>query len=1150
MNSWVKNSVPAELSPAAVVVALERDLLLTSLSRPTGSAAPISPHAVPSKAGPAIRAAAEVITLVRRGEYLGALSSPQARALLCGPDAGAGADLKPGSLSDAQSAAAAADAYNTIATNVALARDAAAVAGGVEPAAHALLALAVGVASLNAFQQVNVTGPGLANAPQCPFPSVIAQSTESETDARWNRFALTELSVDGEDLVGRCRLPQYLLLARFLLPDRLVKDVETLVPEDVTGAQLQDARAAAAKRSAKDSKNDGRVRLWSEPVGIPMENSQQTAGDSAGDGSTGSTAGDVSCSPTPPSLAWWSARQVLAHQRLLSGRSPTLRRNALGLHALSLLNFAPDNKPARVFGATTASPFQDNKATNAASVSNPTQTLLASMSLLEASLMEHEYGHVDSARALLEFACSALGVRLELVGKMGFRTVHQQDAKAQMVLEVSCDGLPVTKRADQSEAASDDETDDEPLLDDASATGVSKPEKSAAMARIATELQGLSVDGSQVLTTPRLGNVNEMTDVRNENFITLPAAAQALVLASAVTVRKSQSDDGTRSWAIAPYHEIVQSQVRSRPVLRAAAAVFSSRHERERARTRERSLLLLEDLVRGLDLPAPSPQARARYAYSVWFPPSSALRKELGESLIGLGMVGPALELFEEIELWDSLVVCLSLLGKKQQAADVVRRRLAVDPLDAKLWCALGDALDDENHYLKALEVSGNKSARALRSLARGAVAREDWVVAAQRWQEAMQLNPLFPEGWFSCGYALLKAKREDEALSAFTRCTQIDCENGQAWNNVAALNIRKNRFPQAHVALREAVKQIRGSWQTWENLAMVSCKVGHFQQSARALLTVLDLTDGTQLHLPTLASLVERCVEARDGVATWLGVEDTNDAATRLAEEKRKKTLGQIAELAEDESSDDESETWDGVGGGTGAADAGDAAADMLGAFFSDSEEEDDGENDDGKNVSDTTGNSVSDTAETAVTAHDKAKASQEIAGQVLAREVVRLESSVEDVFKRALGGGSSGERPVTESSEIWRLVAEFRTARSEWTVASEARLKRVRALDGTKWRKDQQCFVEYTDASLEMCRGSVRAATASRSDDDENTSSPAEIKRNVSQARMHLRGLIKVGEAMEWGVEMPEVFAELEKCAEEVAAAEAGLEGEEGTR
>ena len=40
-----------------------------------------------------------------------------------------------------------------------------------------------------------------------------------------------------------------------------------------------------------------------------------------------------------------------------------------------------------------------------------------------------------------------------------------------------------------------------------------------------------------------------------------------------MTVRKSQADDGMRSWAVAPYHEAVQTQRRSRPVLRAAAAV-------------------------------------------------------------------------------------------------------------------------------------------------------------------------------------------------------------------------------------------------------------------------------------------------------------------------------------------------------------------------------------------------------------------------------------------------------------------------------------------------------------------------------------------------------------------------------------------------
>ena len=484
---------------------------------------------------------------------------------------------------------------------------------------------------------------------------------------------------------------------------------------------------------------------------------------------------------------------------------------------------------------------------------------------------------------------------------MGFRTVHQTDAKAQMVLEASCAGLPVVSRShgnDESDgndeslgAASEDEADeaDEPEAADGQSSARSSAPASAAMARIAVELQGLSTDGSQILTAPRLvADGEEAGDgARNTSHRTsspsLPAAAQALILASAVTVRKSQADDGSRSWSVAPYHELVGAQTRSRPILRAAAAVLASRHERERARTRERALLVLEDPRPRFGRARP---ARARaLAHSTWFPPSSKLRRELGDCLIALGMVGPALELFEEIELWDALVVCLGLLGKKQAAADVVRRRLAEDPRDAKLWCALGDALDDESAYEKALEVSGGRSARASRSLARRAAAREDWPAAAARWSDAMRLNPLFPEGWFSCGYALLKARREDEALNAFVRCTQADAENGQAWNNVAALNIRRGRFDAAHVALREATKQLRNNWQTWENLAMVSAKVGHFQQSARALVKTMELTDGARMHLATLSTLVERCLEARRGVAAWLGVEDRRDAETAREE-------------------------------------------------------------------------------------------------------------------------------------------------------------------------------------------------------------------------------------------------------------------------
>jgi hypothetical protein len=86
MNSWVKDSQPASLSPAAVVVALERDLLLSSLSRPIGTPPPIAPGAVPATCGPSVRAAAEAVTLVRRGEYVAALRLAPARALLGADD--------------------------------------------------------------------------------------------------------------------------------------------------------------------------------------------------------------------------------------------------------------------------------------------------------------------------------------------------------------------------------------------------------------------------------------------------------------------------------------------------------------------------------------------------------------------------------------------------------------------------------------------------------------------------------------------------------------------------------------------------------------------------------------------------------------------------------------------------------------------------------------------------------------------------------------------------------------------------------------------------------------------------------------------------------------------------------------------------------
>jgi hypothetical protein len=151
-----------------------------------------------------------------------------------------------------------------------------------------------------------------------------------------------------------------------------------------------------------------------------------------------------------------------------------------------------------------------------------------------------------------------------------------------------------------------------------------------------------------------------------------------------------------------------------------------------------------------------------------------------------------------------------------------------------------------------------------------------------------------------------------------------------------------------------------------------------------------------------------------------------------------------------------------------------------------------------------------------------------------------------VEDVFKRALFGGSAGERAVTETADVWRLFSEFREARGERGAAREARLKRVRALDGSGWRKHQGAFLDYAHASLEMCGGNLRAVRRSVAGDagEDDGLSPEEARRFVSQARLHLRGVLKVAEAQGWHEAFPEVVAELEKCAADVRTAEEDME------
>lgn len=74
----------------------------------------------------------------------------------------------------------------------------------------ALEVLCVGVAALQAVAQANVTGPALGpSVPACP--GALAHAGFGDC-AGWDEWAVQELSADGEEVIGKTALPQYLVL--------------------------------------------------------------------------------------------------------------------------------------------------------------------------------------------------------------------------------------------------------------------------------------------------------------------------------------------------------------------------------------------------------------------------------------------------------------------------------------------------------------------------------------------------------------------------------------------------------------------------------------------------------------------------------------------------------------------------------------------------------------------------------------------------------------------------------------------------------------------------------------------------------------------------------------------------------------------------
>ncbi|GHJ86267.1 hypothetical protein NliqN6_2669 [Naganishia liquefaciens] len=227
-------------------------------------------------------------------------------------------------------------------------------------------------------------------------------------------------------------------------------------------------------------------------------------------------------------------------------------------------------------------------------------------------------------------------------------------------------------------------------------------------------------------------------------------------------------------------------------------------------------------------------------------------------------------------------------------------RRSRIDRArEAKLWCVLGDLVPEkaEEYYEKAWQVSGETSSRSQRSLGGIYLTKDNFAAAIPKFQAALKINPLYARTWFSLGCCYVREERWNDAREAFSRNVAIEEEDAEAWNNLAAVYLRMDELavqkatsaaagveaPQeeedaeevdkvaavpfenkrlAFRALQQGLRFSRDNWRVWTNYMIVAVDVGELSEAARALSRIVSGRTGkdvsTAIDLAVLSKLVD----------------------------------------------------------------------------------------------------------------------------------------------------------------------------------------------------------------------------------------------------------------------------------------------------
>ncbi|CAF0767576.1 unnamed protein product [Rotaria sordida] len=300
-----------------------------------------------------------------------------------------------------------------------------------------------------------------------------------------------------------------------------------------------------------------------------------------------------------------------------------------------------------------------------------------------------------------------------------------------------------------------------------------------------------------------------------------------------------------------PRHEITTEEqlaflnyILARPInwcIQTCSLTLRCQHETDNKRKIERTLLQLQELIDQYDYKNPSSSFRLEYFHSTPIYPTWKLKSYIAHVYVKLGLINNALDLYLYLKKWSDVITCYQLLKKLSLAEHIIREQLKIKETP-DLLCSLGEVTDEFEYFERAWILSKERNGRAQRLMGKYYFNRGNYEKACDHLLKAVEINSLQHDIWFWLGSAAFRTEKWELGVRAYHRCTNIEPDNFEAWNNLAACHTKLKQKDKAHKVFLEAIKCNYDNWKVWENFLWTSADCGETEDVIQAYHRLIDL--------------------------------------------------------------------------------------------------------------------------------------------------------------------------------------------------------------------------------------------------------------------------------------------------------------------